>query len=123
MPHTSYIAEPALVLHPTAAPDGASKLLVVAAQQQCGVQTAADAHKLAAADMCMSQGLRSGSLIWLDDSAAVSGSSAQHAGMPSAWQPCNPQPQCIITEEGKLPGSKKKKVLKASKHVQYQDGH
>lgn len=100
-PHTSYVAEPALLLHPTASSHGASKLLLVAAQQQCGVTAAADAQKLAAADMCMSEGLQSGSLVWLNDHPAAGGVCAQRAGMTAAWQPRGPQPpQCIITEEG-----------------------
>jgi hypothetical protein len=101
MPHTSYLAEPALLLHPTAASDGASKLLLVAAQQQCGVTTAANAQKLAAADMCVSEGLQTGRLVWLEDRPAAIGDSAQRTGMAAAWQPRSSQPpQCIITEEG-----------------------
>jgi hypothetical protein len=105
-PHTSYFAEPALLLHPTASSHGASKLLLVAAQQQCGVATAADAQKFAAADTCMSEGLWTGSLVWLDDHPAASGDGAQRAGMAAAWQPRSQQPpQCIITEEGTQLGS------------------
>jgi hypothetical protein len=99
--NTSYIAEPALLLHPTASSAGASKLLLVVSQQQAGVHTAPGARKFAATDVSISEGLRSGSLVRLDDSAAAPDSSAQGAGLAAAWQPSTPQHQCMITEEGK----------------------
>lgn len=110
---TSYIAEPALLLHPSEPSSGASKLLLVPSQRQDDPQLAAE-HAgnhvgSAAAKRGDVGGLCSGSLVWLDDSTAA-GSSVQFAGSgisamntvdDAAWQRCGSQHQCIITEEGK----------------------
>lgn len=93
----SYIAGPALLLHPSEPSSGAPKLLLVPSQPRDGALDAADAGGIAAIKYGDDSGLRSGSLMWLDDadgrirSCGEAGEPSQHSCL---------QHQCVITEEG-----------------------